>query len=516
MIDLTKVFDEKEHINIEVKAAQGGIPESVWETYSSFANSFGGTIILGIGEDKETKKFIPYGVSNPDKMLSDIWNTVNNRQKISGNILVERNVYVQKYEGKDYVIIEVPRANRQNKPVYVGTDMFSGSYRRNHEGDYHCTKQEVRTMVRDSLDSSADSLVLDNVGLDALDTESIKSYRTRFELIRNGHIWNKLPTNEFLTKIGAAKISEVDGKIHPTLGGLVFFGDYINIIDELPDYFLDYREKMSTDTRWSDRVCSSDGDWSGNVFDFYFRIMDRITADVKRPFKLDENLLRVDDTPVHKGLRECLANALIHADYYGRRGIVIEKEFRKVTISNPGTFRVDINEAISGGVSDVRNAKIFNMFSLINIGERSGTGLCDVFETWKHNGYKQPQITEMIEPDRVTIILDIEVDADRGKNEINETNCDTNATNRETNCDTNETNRETNCDTNETNSVGDLNESEQLIFNAIKANPELSIVKLSKEFAVSKATINRIMKKLKEKGFIERMGTTRGKWKILK
>ena len=274
------------------------------------------------------------------------------------------------------------------------------------------------------------------------------------------------------------------GKYTPRL---VFFGDYINIIDELPDYFLDYREKMSTDTRWSDRVCSSDGDWSGNVFDFYFRIMDRITADVKRPFKLDENLLRVDDTPVHKGLRECLANALIHADYYGRRGIVIEKEFRKVTISNPGTFRVDINEAISGGVSDVRNAKIFNMFSLINIGERSGTGLCDVFETWKHNGYKQPQITEMIEPDRVTIILDIEVDADRGKNEINETN-----------------------------SVGDLNESEQLIFNAIKANPELSIVKLSKEFAVSKATINRIMKKLKEKGFIERMGTTRGKWKILK
>ncbi len=65
--------------------------------------------------------------------------------------------------------------------------------------------------------------------------------------------------------------------------------------------------------------------------------------------KLDDKLARIDDTPIHKGLRECLANALIHTDYYGRRGIVIDKEFRKITISNPGTFRVDINAAIAGG-----------------------------------------------------------------------------------------------------------------------------------------------------------------------
>ncbi len=72
---------------------------------------------------------------------------------------------------------------------------------------------------------------------------------------------------------------------------------------------------MANDTRWSDCVFSSDGDWSGNIYDFYFRIIDRLTADVKRPFKSDENMMRVDDTSVHKALRECLANALIDADY---------------------------------------------------------------------------------------------------------------------------------------------------------------------------------------------------------
>ena len=154
------------------------------------------------------------------------------------------------------------------------------------------------------------------------------------------------------------------------------------ITEELPNYFLDYRERLSNETRWSDRVCSGDGNWSGNIFDFYFKIIDRLTADVKTPFKLDSNLQRIDDTPIHRSLRECLANALIHADYYGRRGIVIDKEFRKIAISNPGTFRISIDEAIAGGISDARNSRIFNMFSLIKVGEQSGQGLCDVYSNW--------------------------------------------------------------------------------------------------------------------------------------
>jgi ATP-dependent DNA helicase RecG len=243
-------------------------------------------------------------------------------------------------------VIEVPRADRHDKPVYIGTDMFSGSYKRNHEGDYHCTKEEVKAMLRDQTDTSCDSLVLDDVGLDVLNADSIKSYRIKFKNAHNNHVWNDYPTEDFLIKIGAAKISNVDRKVHPTLAGLIFFGDFMSITDELPNFFLDYREKMSNDTRWSDRVCSGDADWSGNVYDFYFRVIDKLTSDIKRPFKLDENLTRVDDTPLHKAVRECLANALIHADYYGRRGVVIDKEFRKITISNPGTFRLDLNAAI--------------------------------------------------------------------------------------------------------------------------------------------------------------------------
>ena len=130
MVDLKKIFGKSENVNIEVKAAQNGIPASIWETYSSFANTSGGIIILGIGENKDTRQFVPLGIAEPQKMISDIWNILNNRQKVSANILLEHHVYNANYEGLDYVIIEVPRADRRDRPIFVGTDMFKGSFKR--------------------------------------------------------------------------------------------------------------------------------------------------------------------------------------------------------------------------------------------------------------------------------------------------------------------------------------------------------------------------------------------------
>ena len=487
MIDMASILNSKEHVNMEVKAAGKGIPNSIWETYSSFANTFGGTIILGIEENKTTKEFIPRGIQDPQQMLSDIWNALNNRQKVNTNILLDHHVYHTGYKGMTFIVIEVPRADRRDKPVYVGQDMFKGTFRRNHEGDYHCSAEEVKSMLRDQADTTQDALVLENLLIGDLNQESVHRYRILFNNLKPDHIWSKLGDEEFLLKIGAARKSQNDGRIHPTLGGLIFFGDFITITDELPNYFLDYRERLSGDTRWSDRVSSGDGTWSGNIFDFYYKVIDRLTADVKKPFKLDSNLLRIDDTPIHKSLRECLANALIHADFYGRRGIVIDKEFRKITIANPGTFRISIDEAIAGGISDARNGRIFNMFALINVGERSGIGVCDVYHVWDENGFKKPSFVETVDPDRVVLTLQIETD---GNPDGNDGNLDGND--------------------------GYLTQNEMLVLQVITQNPGLSAAKIGSQIGISKPSVERALRSLKDKGRIRREGSTRGKWIILK
>ena len=334
-------------------------------------------------------------------------------------------------------------------------------------GDYHCSAEEVKAMLRDQADTPQDALLLENLLIDDLNQESVHRYRIMFNNLKPDHVWGKLADDEFLIKIGAAKKSREDGKIHPTLGGLIFFGDFITITEELPNYFLDYRERLSNETRWSDRVCSGDGNWSGNIFDFYFKIIDRLTADVKTPFKLDSNMQRIDDTPIHRSLRECLANALIHANYYGRRGIVIDKEFRKITISNPGTFRISIDEAIAGGISDARNGRIFNMFSLIKVGERSGQGLCDVYNNWEINGFKKPELQETTAPDRITLTLEIEIDSNR---ESNDSNDDSN-----------------------------LTENETRVITALRKNSSLNATQVAAETGLSVSTVNRVYKSLKNK-----------------
>ena len=118
--------------------------------------------------------------------------------------------------------------------------------------------------------------------------------------LRPGHVWSGLADDGFLMKIGAAARGR-DGDVHPTLAGLVCFGDFNEITNVLPYFFLDYREHLSPDVRWTDRVCSGDANWSGNIFDFFFRINQSITAGVKVPFKIaSDNVTRDDDMPVDR------------------------------------------------------------------------------------------------------------------------------------------------------------------------------------------------------------------------
>ena len=403
MIDFNKLSEYKENNRIEVKAAKGGLPKSVWETYSSFANTLGGLILLGVVE-KEDKSLEIVGLSNPDKIVDDFWDTINNQNKVNINVLSSKNVEVLTIENKNIVAITVPRASRMDRPVYINDNPINGTYRRNgNDGDYRCTKEEVQAMMRDAAVKTQDMIVLETMDESVFNYDTVHSYRMRMKYSRPGHVWESLEDNEFLLRLGAVGRGS-DGKEHPTAAGLLMFGNEYEIVREYPYYFLDYQEQYDDDTRWTDRIISSSGEWSGNVCDFYFRVYNKLSQDVKVPFEL-EGGLRKEDTPVHKALREALANCLINADYYGRQGVVVIKKRDKIKISNPGTFRVDLNEVKIGGVSDPRNVTLMKMFNLIDVGERAGSGIPNIYSVWKQQKWDCPIISEAFEPERSTIIL---------------------------------------------------------------------------------------------------------------
>ncbi|MBO4500765.1 MAG: putative DNA binding domain-containing protein [Clostridia bacterium] len=401
MINLDNLEKYRENNRIEAKKALGGLPHSIWETYSAFANTLGGIILLGVMENKD-KSLYAIDLPEPDKLVKEFWDLVNDPNKASVNILSDKDVTVETVEGNHIVVIRVPRADRAYKPVYIEGNPLN-SYRRNGEGDYKCTGEELKAMYRDASVRTQDMLVLEKLDLGVFNAESLRSYRQRMRLSRPGHVWDTLEDADFLLKLGAVGFGE-DGKKHPTCAGLLMFGNEYDIVREYPQFFLDYREEHDDLHRWTDRIVSSSGDWSGNVYDFYFRVYNKLQLDLKVPFEMRGGF-RVDDTPVHKAIREALANCLVNADYYGRGGVVVVKKRGEITLTNPGSFRIGIEEAKSGGFSDPRNGAMLKFFNLIDVGERAGSGIPNIFRVWHDQKWAEPKFSQSFEPDTITLSL---------------------------------------------------------------------------------------------------------------
>ena len=403
--DISQFDKYREDNRREVKKANGGLPVSLWDTYSSFANCYGGVIILGIKEEKDGS-WRTTGLQNESKLRKDFWDTINNPKKVNLNLLTDDDIATYTIgERKDVImVIYVPMAKREQKPIYINNDIFNGTFRRNYEGDYHCTRLQVKAMLRDQTERTMDMEILDKVPMEDLNYDTIHGYRNSHRTLKEGHPFERLNDHEYLRSIGAAAVSEEDGKLHPTAAGMLMFGNEYDIVRHFPEYFLDYREEIDSAIRWTDRLQSSLGEWSGNVCDFYFRVYNKIIKDIKVPFKMVGGE-RVDDTPVHKALREALANCLINADYHGVRGVVIRKEEDKITFANPGYVRSGKKQMRLGGESDPRNKSLMKMFNLINIGERAGSGVPNIFNVWNDEGFVEPEIEERFDPDRTILTL---------------------------------------------------------------------------------------------------------------
>ena len=167
-----------EHIHLECKKAESTLPNSVWETYSSFANTDGGLILFGVEEHlKEVdfdRRFTFVSVKNPDQRIKDFWNTINSN-KVSGNILVDSDVGSCVVNGATVIWIKVPQANYKQRPVYINDNPMKGSFKRNYEGDYHCTEEEVKSMLRDANDSGYDGGLLIGYTMDDIDMQALRS-----------------------------------------------------------------------------------------------------------------------------------------------------------------------------------------------------------------------------------------------------------------------------------------------------------------------------------------------------
>ena len=146
MLDLNHMEQYRENNRLEAKLATGGLPQSIWETYSAFANSYGGVILLGV-EELPDHTLRVQGLLEPYELAEEFWRLVNDPAVVNENILRRDQVWVAGTNSGAVVVIEVPPAERDQLPIYLGGDPFRGAYRRAWDGDYHCTRAEVVAML---------------------------------------------------------------------------------------------------------------------------------------------------------------------------------------------------------------------------------------------------------------------------------------------------------------------------------------------------------------------------------
>lgn len=411
MIELQTLEDLsllRESIDLECKAAQGAdgqgeVPKDFWPTYSAMANAHGGVVLLGLTE--KSGVFSVAGLANVAKVRADLFNNLNNAGKVSCNLLTDIDVKEVLLESKTILVVSVPQASRKQRPVYLNGQPLGNTYCRLNDGDRKCDDESVKRMLAEQVEDERDARILPGFDMGDIDPESLRIYRQMLKDEKPGHPYLEQDDITFLSSLRAWRRDRETGISGLTMAGVLMFGTWAAIQDVFPHYFVDYQERpeAKTERRWVDRLVP-DGSWTGNLFEFYRRVYRKLVSDLKVPFELKDGQ-RQEDTPVHVALREALVNTLVHADYTGRLSVLVVKRPDMFGFRNPGRLRLPFEQVIRGGESDCRNRILHQMFLMIGLGERGGSGMPKIYSGWSSRQWRQPLLREKDDPEQTLLEL---------------------------------------------------------------------------------------------------------------
>ena len=414
---LLHLDDLTEKLTFEVKRATGKdgtgkIPDDFYPTYSAFANAIGGTIVLGLEEIHSKTTSFRYklrGIPNPQEIIDRLFSTLHNQNKVSKNLITPDLIETISVRGTYLIKITVPKAEREDKPIFINGNPLNGTYMRNGSGDYLCKHEDVLFMFREASPTvTPDSKILPEYTIHDLNPRSVLAYRQLFRSTKQNHDWNILSDEEFLRRIKAINTDREKKIEGVTLAGLIMFGTQHEITNHLSNYHLDYLEISSPDpdNRYDHKFSSDSGTWSGNLFDFFLEVDKRLAQNMNIPFRLNGRQ-RIDESPASVALREALVNTLIHADYFCPAPIKIQKYPDKFIFINPGDMRRPLEYAKDGGISDCRNRILQSMFSHIGYGDHEGFGIVKIYQIWEqqNGGVVKYQIDKS--PLRTTLTMQV-------------------------------------------------------------------------------------------------------------
>jgi ATP-dependent DNA helicase RecG len=383
------LLDETERI--EAKRARD-IGKSMLETICAFANEphlGGGWLLLGVGQGKSTPfpSYEVQGVPNPDKLSADLASQCAS----VFNIPVRLDIGTETLEDKTVIVVFVPEAAPQDKPVYFkSTGLPKGAFRRIGSADLHCTEDDLETLYQSRQRENFDIGLVSDTELDDLDENAIADYRQARAEANPDAEELRWPDIELLQALNAVR-RDPEGSWKPTVAGLMLFGKSIVLRRNFPMTRVDYirvpgREWVPHPERRFDTV-----ELRAPLFSLLRRTQAAIFDDLPKAFGLEEDQLQRKDRPVIplRALREALVNALMHRSYRVHAPVQVIRYTNRLEIRNPG-FSLKSPDHLGEPGSMPRNPAIAAVLHETRFAETKGSGIRAIRESMEEAGLVPP------------------------------------------------------------------------------------------------------------------------------
>ncbi len=398
-LDEKQLKQIREDSHTELKESGRKIPDSLYETYSSFSNTGGGVIYLGIKEGKFNEIV---GLSNPDEQKKALISALHSKSKVNYCGVSDSDIQILDINGKKIIRFLVKEAPIEAKPVYIDGNL-SKSYVRIGDGDFLMSEDEIAAHLLKKKGVAFDMLP-NSLGLDEtnLDLDSLKRFRKNLNEINPNNMFRLLNDHDFLLRIGA--LTNYNGKWVLKNGTVLFLGNISDIHQICPNYFLDYQENLTGQTRWDRRIVSDDYTFNANLYNFFDLVRENIIRNLPNPFRTD-GVTNMNGSDIQRSVIEGVVNAITNCDFSALPGVLIKKSHDEIIITNSGDVSVGVEQAISGGITNPFNKNIMNYFRLLQVADRAGSGVPSIYETFKTYGFLSPDLSVETNPKRTVLMM---------------------------------------------------------------------------------------------------------------
>lgn len=356
-----------ENERVEFKAVEKQVSDSFWETVCSFLNTKGGTIFIGVDDDK---KIVGVEQEYIEKIKTEIITLANNYNKLNPPFgLFPEEV---KFGNKTIIQVNVPASSLVHK-IRIRKDNVV--FIRQHESDVKiAAPDKIAEIVNNKKAFYSESKIYPALQLSDFDDDIISYFKNLLRSKDPTSIYLQVNKLNFFKKTQLHRTDYTQAK-RPngfTLAAVLLFGKDEVIKSILPHFKIDAVVKRKNKERYDDRLLIENKNL--NLFSVYNELTNFIKKHFDEGFYLENNIrISLRD----RIFRELIVNFLIHQDYTNATVSQIVITRNEVRLTNPTNPNPNLqNPFLTDNVNSYpKNPIIQHIFGEISLFEGRGSGV---------------------------------------------------------------------------------------------------------------------------------------------